>query len=85
MLPVEPNLELHSRLPARANSNGRKPPLLFVHGGYIDAWCWLPHFLPWFANQGYAAHALSLGATLATSSLKSLRRISGLSVENWVR
>jgi tRNA(fMet)-specific endonuclease VapC len=32
-----------------------------------------------------AAHALSLGATLATSSTKSFRRVSGLSVENWVR
>jgi len=32
-----------------------------------------------------AAHALSLGATLATSSSKGLRRISGLSVENWLR
>jgi pimeloyl-ACP methyl ester carboxylesterase len=60
MLPIEPNLELHSRLPARANGNGRKPPLLFVHGGYCDAWCWLPNFLPWFAAQGYASHALSL-------------------------
>lgn len=60
MLPVEPNLEFHSRLPARANGNGRRPPLLFVHGGYSDAWCWLPHFLPWFAERGYATHALSL-------------------------
>jgi pimeloyl-ACP methyl ester carboxylesterase len=60
MLPVEPNLEVRSCLPARGNGNGRKPPLLFVHGGYCDAWCWAPHFLPWFAARGYAAHALSL-------------------------
>lgn len=60
MLPPESNLELHSRLPARRNGNARKPPLLFVHGGYCDAWCWLPHFLPWFAERGYAAHAMSL-------------------------
>jgi pimeloyl-ACP methyl ester carboxylesterase len=58
MLSVEPDLELHSRLPARGN--GRRPPLLFVHGGYCDGWCWVPNFLPWFAAQGYAAHALSL-------------------------
>src|SRR5258708_294001 len=38
----------------------RRPPLLFVHGGYCDGWCWEPHFLPWFAARGYAAHALSL-------------------------
>lgn len=60
MLPIEPNLELRTRLPARANGNGRKPPLLFVHGGYCDGWCWAPHFLPWFADRGYAAHAVSL-------------------------
>ncbi len=60
MLPVEPNLEVRSCLPARTKGNGRKPPLLFVHGGYCDAWCWAPHFLPWFAAQGYAAYAVSL-------------------------
>jgi hypothetical protein len=31
-----------------------------VHGGYADAWCWEPFFLPWFAAQGWPAHALSL-------------------------
>jgi len=31
-----------------------------VHGGYADAWCWEPYFLPWFAAQGWSAHALSL-------------------------
>lgn len=50
-------IEVRSRKPARAS---RKPPLLFVHGGYCDAWCWEPYFLPWFAERGYAAHALSL-------------------------
>jgi non-heme chloroperoxidase len=60
MLPTEPNLELRSRLPARTAGNGRKPPLLFVHGGYCDAWCWEPYFLPWFAGKGHAAYALSL-------------------------
>jgi non-heme chloroperoxidase len=64
MLPAELNLEVLSRLPARAagkaDSNGRKPPLLFVHGGYCDGWCWEPYFLPHFASLGYASHALSL-------------------------
>ncbi len=50
-------LEIRSHLPLRAT---RKPPLLFVHGGYCDAWCWTPNFLPWFAARGYPAHALSL-------------------------
>ena len=35
MLPAEPKLEVRSCLPARANGNGRKPPLLFVHGGLL--------------------------------------------------
>jgi pimeloyl-ACP methyl ester carboxylesterase len=60
MLPAESNLEVRTCLPARSNGNSRKPPLLFVHGGYCDAWCWAPHFLPWFAERGHAAHALSL-------------------------
>ncbi len=60
MLPIEPNLEVRSCLPARKNGKGRLPPLLFVHGGYCDAWCWAPHFLPWFAARGYATYALSL-------------------------
>jgi pimeloyl-ACP methyl ester carboxylesterase len=57
MLPLEPKLEVRSRHP---KASTRKPPLLFVHGGYCDAWCWEPHFLPWFATRGHAAHALSL-------------------------
>ena len=60
MLPTEPRLELRSRLPARNTGNGRKPPILFVHGGYCDSWCWEPYFLPWFAAKGHAAYALSL-------------------------
>jgi non-heme chloroperoxidase len=57
MHPPEPHLEVRHRLPTSAT---RKPPLLFVHGGYCDAWCWEPYFLPWFAGRGYAAYALSL-------------------------
>lgn len=60
MLPVEPTLEIRSRVPARRNGNGRKPPLLFVHGGFCDAWFWSPYFLPWFAEKGYPAYAVSL-------------------------
>jgi pimeloyl-ACP methyl ester carboxylesterase len=50
-------LEVRSRTPPRAS---RKPPLLFVHGGYCDAWCWEPYFLPWFAARGWPSFALSL-------------------------
>jgi non-heme chloroperoxidase len=35
-------------------------PLLFVHGAFAGAWVWDEHFLPYFARQGYHAHALSV-------------------------
>ncbi len=52
-----PRLEVLSRLP---QGKARPTPLLFVHGAYTGAWCWAEHYLPWFAAQGYAAHAVSL-------------------------
>jgi pimeloyl-ACP methyl ester carboxylesterase len=54
---IESRLEIRSRLPAHKTN---RPPLLFVHGGYCDSWCWEPYFLPWFAARGYPAHAVSL-------------------------
>ena len=53
----EPLIEVRKRLPATAAG---KAPLLFVHGGYCDAWFFEPYFLPWFAANGHAAYALSL-------------------------
>jgi len=50
-------LELISRFPSGAR---RATPLLCVHGAWHGAWCWDAHFLGYFAQQGYAAHALSL-------------------------
>jgi len=35
-------------------------PLLFVHGTLHTAACWDVHFLNYFAQHGYAAHALNL-------------------------
>jgi pimeloyl-ACP methyl ester carboxylesterase len=50
-------IELISRYP----SSGKcAKPLLFVHGAWHGAWCWEKYFLPYFAEKGYAAHALSL-------------------------
>lgn len=50
-------LEVLSRQP---EGEARKPPLLFIHGAYVGAWCWEEHFLDWFAARGYPAHAVSL-------------------------
>ncbi len=52
-----PQLEVVSCLPERSNGG---PPLVFVHGAFAGAWCWAEHFLPYFAEQGWAAHAFSL-------------------------
>jgi pimeloyl-ACP methyl ester carboxylesterase len=67
-------LELISHVPAKLS---HPTPLLFVHGAFVAAWCWDDHFLPYFAQRGYAAHALSLRGhggsagwdTLATTSV----------------
>ncbi|MCL1825394.1 MAG: lysophospholipase [Betaproteobacteria bacterium] len=52
-------LEIISHLPGAAHRH--RMPLLFVHGAYAGAWCWEEHFLPWFAQRGWAAYAVSLG------------------------
>lgn len=51
------NLEVISHIPV---GRAHRTPLLFVHGAYSGAWVWDQHFLPFFAKQGYQAHALSL-------------------------
>ena len=38
----------------------KSAPLLFLHGAYAAAWCWDEHFLPLFAERGYASYALSV-------------------------
>lgn len=50
-------LEIISRSPTNATPKAR---LLFVHGAFGGAWTWDEHFLPYFAEKGYEAHALSL-------------------------
>jgi non-heme chloroperoxidase len=59
-----PHLEILAQASARdaspRASSRPRPAVLFVHGGYCDAWCWQPHFLPWFAARGHDAYAVSL-------------------------
>ena len=50
-------LETITRTP---KTQTHKTPLLFVHGMWHGAWCWDENFLPYFAEQGYHASALSL-------------------------
>ena len=56
-LQQKPKLELLSRLPA---DPADRPPLVFVHGSFISAWCWEEFFLPFFAAHGYPSFAPSL-------------------------
>lgn len=63
-------LEVLSRLP---ETPGVHPPLLFVHGAWHGAWCWDEHFLPYFAQHGYAAHAVSLRGHGASAGRELLR------------
>ena len=50
-------LEIISRLPSTKST---KPPILCVHGAFNHARCWDEYFLPYFAQSGYPAYALSL-------------------------
>ena len=50
-------LEIISRYPT---AEPKPVPLLFVHGSFTGAGVWDQHFLPYFAGQGYTAHAVSL-------------------------
>jgi non-heme chloroperoxidase len=43
-----------------AAARRRGPPVLFVHGAYVGAWCWAEHFLGHFAAAGFDAYAVSL-------------------------
>lgn len=51
------NLDLISRYP---ETTPKPTPLLFVHGSFSDARVWDANFLPYFAQQGYESHAVSL-------------------------
>ena len=72
MLPAERNLELRAHLPTPVKARRDRPPLLFVHGGFCDSWCWEPHFLPWFAARGYPSYAVSLRGHGASGGHDSL-------------
>jgi pimeloyl-ACP methyl ester carboxylesterase len=51
------HLEIISRWP---QGTAHTVPLLFVHGSFTHAGIWDVNFLPYFAERGYEAHAVSL-------------------------
>ena len=56
-------------------------PLLFVHGAFTGAWCWREHFLPFFADAGYAAYAVSLSGH---GNSRGRERLDSLSIADYV-
>jgi len=59
-----------------------RTPILFVHGAWHGAWCWDQGFLDYFAERGFASHALSLRGHGASEGHESLRWHS---VEDYVQ
>jgi non-heme chloroperoxidase len=55
-------------MPARKS---QKPPIVFVHGASVGAWCW-EEFLKFFARKGYPAYALDLPGHGRSSPLPDL-------------
>lgn len=53
---AQPRLEVLTA----GQSDRARTPLVFIHGGFVGAWCWEAHFLDWFAGRGWECHALSL-------------------------
>ncbi|MFT4173609.1 MAG: alpha/beta fold hydrolase [Rhodocyclaceae bacterium] len=56
-------------------------PLLFVHGAYAGAWCWDDHFLPYFAERGWMAHAVSLSGHAGS---RGREHLDALSIDDYV-
>lgn len=63
-------LELLHEKPA---GTSKAAPVLFVHGKWHGAWCWQEHFMPYFAQQGYEAYALSLRGHAGSEGRERLR------------
>jgi pimeloyl-ACP methyl ester carboxylesterase len=70
------NIEIITRKPV---TQTHKTPLLFVHGMWHGAWCWDEFFLPFFAEQGYQATALSLRGHAGSEG-----KIRGNTIANYV-
>lgn len=56
------------------DSQEGRPALLFIHGAFHGAWCWDEYLLPWFAERGWEAHALSLRGHGTSDGRQNIRR-----------
>lgn len=57
------------------------PPLLFVHGAFTGAWCWVENFMPWFAMEGFTCLAVSLRGHGASGGRE---RLHGFGIDDFV-
>lgn len=73
-------LEVLSQSPAGGAAH--ETPLLFIHGAYADAWCWAENFLPFFAEAGWQAYAVSLSGHGSSAGRDHL---DSLSITDYVR
>lgn len=67
------SLEVKTHYPSKEVGT---PDIIFIHGAWHAAWCWEEHFMPFFAEHGFANHALSLrghGNSFGYDSLSSTR------------
>jgi pimeloyl-ACP methyl ester carboxylesterase len=63
-------LEIISKYPVE---DQRPTPLLFIHGTFHGASCWDVHFLDYFAEHGYASHAVNLRGHSNSEGRENLR------------
>lgn len=73
------SLEVFRCVPQKPRAS--MPPLLFLHGAYTAAWCWREHFLPFFASQGFDAHALNFSGH---GESRSRDHLDSYSINNYV-
>lgn len=65
--------QLHTLHRLAEKRNGL-PPLVFVHGGYVNAACWDANFLPHFSDLGYNCHAINLSGHGESAGVEDLHR-----------
>jgi hypothetical protein len=63
-------------VPTPHPSDAGKPKLVFIHGAWHAAWCWLEFFVTHFRELGFAAHALNLIGHGGRRGRKALRWVS---------
>lgn len=51
-----PALDVIESLPTHST----RPPILFIHGANMSAWCWREKFMPYFTALGHPTYAVSL-------------------------